>query len=219
MLGGAAMAASLVTWGNVGSGFLMFLGGIGVTAGVIAAGIALTTRREALEQEIVDAARGRSGVDVGRQQQLDDAIDAVKRAKDEPLLPPLYRLRRAADRLSEIAGADLPVPLDARAGDLWQRCLAACLHASELARVGNGLASPSARSALREERAAVLGDIDAALDRLEAALDHVQLAAARRNYDAGDLDALSTDLDRGLAIARRVDDRMAALDSAKDVHG
>ena len=212
------MSAAGATWGHGGASFLLFLGSIGVAAGLIAAGIALTTRREAMEREILDAARGRSGVDAARQQQLDDAIDAAKRAKDEPLLPPLYRLRRAADRLSEIADADLPVPLDTRAAELWQRCLAACLHAIQLARVGHGLATPSARSALREERAAVLSDIDAALNRLEAALDHVQLAAARRNYDGGDLDALSTDLDRGLAIARRVDERMAALDLARDVH-
>ncbi len=218
-LGGLALVIPLLTGDRPGADFLLFLGGLGLVAGAVVAAVRLATAREELEREVRDALRHGKANLVARRQRLDDAMDAAGRAKDQPIDPRLHRLRRALDRLVAVAdeAPDLPVRLEAKAGELWDRCLAACRHATTLLTLGRDLATPAARATIDGERAELLRDADAALDRLEAALDHLQLALARRSFDVAQLVEPSDELDRGLEIARRVDDRMAAVDrSSRD---
>ena len=213
-LGGSAIAAS----GADGS-FLLFTGVSGVLLGVAAAATRLLTRTEVLATEIMREQLAEAAGETDRRQQLDRVRQVVGDARDAIALAKLDRLDSALRRMVPLTlqGATqddrLPLPVGDRLGELWDRCLASLQRAAQLQIVSRTLSTSEARRKLAYEREQLLGDVDAALDRLEAALDHLQVAALTRGGEDGPaLADLTDELDRGLAVARRVEQRLAVLE-------
>ena len=223
---GTATAAVGAAAGGQGGAFLLFAGVSGLVLGAASAATRLLTRTGDLTRDVIRddrraEAEGRGGA--GRPDQL--AAARADAAGDRDSLARLDRLSRALDRMVRLAlddaGGDdatgLPTHIADRVRDLWDRCLAGVGRATLLGRTAGDLATDAARRRVLGDRRDLLGEVDAALDRLDASLDHLRLAAVGQgDATSREIADLTRELDRGLDVARRVDERLARLDRDAD---
>lgn len=223
VMGGAttALGAALVA-GNAAPGkWLAFYGITGVVFGVASAVTRLMTKTTELTLEVMAedrAARADAGT---REAILHEAFRSAEAARDKEARRRLDRLETALDRMTRLAldGAGesqdprLPADLGGRARQLWDKCLAGVRRSVELVDAARDLATADARHRVIAQRKSLLEEVDAAMHRLDKSLDHLRLAVVGSDATASDLADLSDELDRGLEVARRVDERLDALES------
>ena len=117
------------------------------------------------------------------------------------------KLRKALKRL----GPDIAE----RAAALHDAALHAYRRGAEMTPVIDDIDTPAIRDRLSQRRAALLVDADDAVTRLTATLDHAAAAGVERGGPAGDaLREARAALDEGLAVARHIDERIAAFEES-----
>ena len=219
LLGGLTTlaAAAVATGGADGAGFLAFLGVSGLVLGV-GSGVTrllLGTEKLATEAMLEDADKMRERADE-RLFAAESARKQATKSRDAEAAERAARLGRAWERASTLpVGVDerLPVVLGDKIEQLWDSCLGGVQRLVKLGEVGRDLATSDARQRLDAQRATLRGELDVALDRLDAAIDRLQLEAVSQEGGGRALSDMSDELDRGLEVARQVEQRMQRLDS------
>lgn len=213
LLGLCSLAVGWLLGG--GGGFFRFLGGTGVffavgaaaTRALLGRGAAGSSdrRRERLEAEQAEAALA----------ELESRLQVDGDARTADFL---RRLRKLQSRMRTRRIYDDGVPFEAvpevrgNVEELYRACLHSLDRSSTLLRAAGEMATEASRETLRGQRERLLAELQEGIGRLEAAVDYLQAAELRPADPADALARLREELDAGLRIARRVDERMDAFD-------
>jgi hypothetical protein len=189
--------------------------GLGLAAG--AAGCRWLLSGETLEQQALDDLRRRAArkhVDYLKQLRR-----RLRRDRDPRTGKCLKRLHGTHERLDRLdarvlslpAGAKLLAEVVAQAGQLYQSCLELLERSLVLWNTSQQLTTDDARDRLLRSRDQLLDEVDQSIGRLERTLDSLQVAAVRDDQPQDEHARLRAELDEGLAVAQRVQQRMDAL--------
>lgn len=192
-----------------------FLGILGVSGLVIAAGMFVTgavfdTQRIGKDtfDELQQAERqgevnrlNRLAADL-RSVAADGAITYVAKLKSHH-----QRLERG--RRGE--GFSIPDHIADMAEDLYERCVDALQRAVSLGKAMVEMSTDQVRQELGEKVATLLGEVDQGVHQLGLTLDRLQSAALLKD-DTEEISRIREELDTGLQVARRVDQRMQELE-------
>lgn len=130
----------------------------------------------------------------------------------------IQEMRRLYQRLEQAclldtsrAGDVLPEVRD-KAEELYRSCLASLERSLELSVAAQQMATAEARQQVLDARERLLAEIETSIRHLDATLDHLQTAQLRRDDREQSLSQMRTELDMGLAVARRVEARVGELE-------
>ena len=217
---GAAVAAPL------DAGAAGFLAVLGVTGLVIGVGTALTrliVRTRELGREVIDEETGaadlaRAASDRARADRLADLQRRAEAHGDRAVAAAAFRLRdlagrlaRAGDWTGSASAAESASRTADKAAELFESCVASAGRALQLLEASREMATDEGRRRVAVARDGLLGEVDAGIDKVGLALDRLQAAALTRNDPAADLARARDELAAGLAVAQRVEARMAGL--------
>lgn len=131
----------------------------------------------------------------------------------------LKRLQRAYDRLlvSDRWRQDEPNEIFAeirgQSHELYQSCLRLLERSLEIWKASRDMATESARQRLRDSREHLITEVQRSIENLEQTLDHIQTSQLQQGSQLeADAARLREELNEGLAVARRVEERMEQLD-------
>ena len=131
----------------------------------------------------------------------------------------LKKLQRVYDRLlvSDRRQSDEPSEIFAeirlQSNELYQSCLRMLERSLEIWKVSRDLATESARQQLRDSREQLITEVQRSIYNLEQTLDHIQTFQLKQGSQVeADAARLREELSAGLAVARRVEERMEQLD-------
>ena len=131
----------------------------------------------------------------------------------------LKRLQKAYDRLlvSDRWREDEPNEIFAeirgQSHELYQSCLRLLERSLEIWKTSRDMATESARQRLRDSREQLITEVQRSIENLEQTLDHMQTSQLKQGSQLeADAARLREELNEGLAVARRVEERMEQLD-------
>ena len=149
-----------------------------------------------------------------RDRKILDLLREAKHAKDERAEVAVRRLSRASSRIAKLPAASdgvLPVELMDKAKRLWDVCLSGTKRMIALRSALLDMATPEGQRRLGDALEQLAADVGGGLTRLESALDRVQAAVVMHDTPATEIHDIGDELDRGLEIARLVEERMDAF--------
>ena len=202
-----------------GAGFLIFLGLSGAAFGVGWFATRLLGRTDALGKAVAADVEGERGAaEAGR---LDGLARRAEVVGDREVAGHVYQLRQLAGRLdgaeawgrSASVGLEVAVDVLGRSQQLYDSCLASLDRALALRTAAAEMATAEGKSRVLASRQKLLNEVDGGIGRIGLALDRLQAASLTRDA-GGDLPRLRDELDAGLQIARRVEERMGALEQS-----
>lgn len=154
----------------------------------------LAGRKHATLRELRDA------LDLGGDRKAVRDVDTLEQHTD--------RLERGRDGV----GFTIPEGLRPTLNQLRESCVASLRKVVRLGGVAQDLSTDAAKAEVHALRDDLLSDVHDAIGQLGAALDRLQVRAVRDDPGDDELPRLRNELDTQLEIARRVEDRLAALE-------
>jgi len=128
----------------------------------------------------------------------------------------LRELYRRLDRAGVLRGEDPSAALSELCGqavDLYRSCLASLERSQRVGEAAREMSTDEARTRLLELRENLMAEVARSIAQLGSTLDHLQAARVRREISDTQLSALRAELETGLAVARRVEQRMDELEA------
>jgi hypothetical protein len=207
----------LILAGAAGGGPLLVLGGIG---GVLAGVGALLTRWIWNSEDITRKAFDQLQAEAARQEEaaLDDLQRRLEQDDDPRTDETLARLRalyaRARQNTAWAGKMDQRSALEiaAKVEALFRGCVHSLERSLEFWEVARRMSTAQARKSVLEGRERLLDEINKSTEQLARTLDEVQALAVQKRREQ-DLARVRQELDESLAVARRVEERMLALDA------
>lgn len=213
-LGAAALLAAVLT-GNP-TGYLGVLGLASVLFAFASAGIRWTLghdrlRAAANEELETEAARNHTLYLHYLWRRL--RVDGDPRTRQYlEQMRRLYQRMQRAGVLGKRADSRLSPEICEKTERLYQSCLAALERTHDYWTATRQMATAEGRREAVAAREALLAEVGRSLERLNATLDHLQAAALRREDQTEQLASIREELDEGLEVAKRVEERMEELD-------
>ena len=212
-LGAATFTMAVVLHAPLG--FLGFLGLSGILAGV---GIAVTRSIlgwDELTRRAFDELQGESDQS---QAQIIDGLEQALRADHDPRttqsaqeLRRLYRRLERAGVMGDNIDSLLLPEIKNKAEQLYQSCLDSLGRTLELWQAAQEMATPEARKQVLAQREALIGEVDKSVHHLGKTLDHLQTSMLKRDRQDEDLARMREELEMGLQVAQRVEQRIDQL--------
>jgi hypothetical protein len=200
---GAVVASPLVAFGGV----VALLGTAGVAATRWLAGAEAMTEK-AYRQLQAESARQRV-------RELDQLDTQLRRDRDPRTEMHLRRLRELHGLLKE--QPNVPPEVRARCDELFQLGVSALRRTLDMVRKARQVRVVGVHRRLLAEREEVIQEVAEGVRALAAAVDEVSsLQGVRGDDEAGRLAAVREELSRSLDVARRVDDRLRAMEGDVD---
>jgi len=197
-------------------GFFGFLGASGLLFG---AGMAISRWVLAFDRLSQAAfAEMQSESEKNHYAYLDDLQQRLAGDHDPRLAANLAKLRQVYQRLerADLAGddpAEVMLPeIRAQADELYQSCLKSLERVCQQGEVAQQMATPEGRQEVLRWRDQLLEEVSRSVDNLGATLDHLQVAALKRDTREDSPTAIREELERGLGVARKVEQRMDELE-------
>lgn len=126
----------------------------------------------------------------------------------------LYQRMERAGVLGSRVDTRLMPEVREKTEQLYRSCLAALERTHDYWRATRDMGTEEGRREAAAARDALLDEVGQSINRLNATLDHLQTAALRREDPAEQLASIREELDEGLEVAKRVDERMKELDQS-----
>ena len=210
-------ALTAVTAGVAGLAFFTFLGVTGVVFAVGAAVTRLLWRTNELGEAVAADAAGEA--EAAQRAALDGLARRAEVYGDREVAGHVYQLRQLGGRLdkaeqwgrSAAVGLEVAVDVLGKAEQLYQSCLASLDRSLALRTAAAEMATDEGRRRVLDSRQKLLDEVQSGIGRIGLALDRLQAASLTRDAE-GDLPRLRDELDAGLQIARRVEQRMGELE-------
>lgn len=213
-LGGVVSLMALFTGTLIGPSGFVGLGLLAVAAAT--AGYRFFFRRPAIARQLAqEAGDERLKTTIYELRELRRRL----RADGDPRMIGLAdSLRKVHQRLAAIRLAadnparDLLPDLRSKADALWANCLTALRRASELSRASDQMSTGEGRRRMIEARESLVDEAERSVRHLGATLDHLQAASLDRDRPDESLARIREELEQGLEVSRRVEERMKELD-------
>ena len=212
--GAASLALGALT--NGFSGGLVWTGLAAMGVGAAAAAYRWFAAVETLEQQALD--RIRLQAEKEHLDYLKQLRRRLRRDRDPRTGKCLKRLHGTYERLGRLdarvasGGSRTLTEVVAQAKQLYQSCLELLERSLVLWNASQQMSTDDASGKLLESRDQLLDEVDRSIDRLDKTLDGLQVAALNDNDQRGEHSRLRAELDEGLAVAQRVQQRMDALE-------
>lgn len=212
VLGGASLGLAMLL-GSPGGLF----GVVGVCGLLIAAGIAFTRWvyfTGPLAEAVDRALEGQSE----RQQQarLDQLQRQLRDDSDPRAAEAVGKLRQLRSRLQAAMRRPAADPLldevCQKSAELYESCLGNLERVAQQGAAAREMATPEARQTLLRSRGELLDQVARGVEQLGVSVDQLQVSALAGSAGSSDLAKIRTELDAGLEVARRVQERMQDLD-------
>lgn len=126
----------------------------------------------------------------------------------------LYQRMQRAGVLGNQVDSRLLPEIREKTEQLYRSCLAALERTHDYWKAAREMGTEEGRGEASAAREALLDEVGRSIDRLNATLDHLQAVALRREDPAEQLASVRAELDEGLEVAKRVDERMKELDQS-----
>ena len=213
----AGLTAILADWGATGRlGVLAFAGLTGVAVG---AG-ALVTRWLTRSGRLAELAQAEFEAERQREhdQRFAELDRRLGRDGDDRTNQTLAALRELEKRLVELEthedrNRQPPVEVSAKIRELLRSSVHSLDRSAELYETKRNLVTDEARQRVRETREALLDEVDASVDQIIRTLDGLYTLGLDREKPAAHLARVRRELDTSLDVARRVEERVADLES------
>lgn len=124
----------------------------------------------------------------------------------------LYQRMERAGVLGKRVDTRLLPEIREKTEQLYRSCLAALERTHDYWQATRDMATDEGRREAVAGRETLLAEVNRSIERLNATLDHLQAAALRRDDQTQQLTSIREELDEGLAVAKRVEERMEELD-------
>ncbi len=209
-----AAAATVAAFGGAG---MLVAGGIGAVS--FAVPVAIAAGWFALGRDrIAEEARGRllDEADGGQREllrELGRRLVGHGDADGGRLADDLRRLRRRLDEGITGAGFEVDAQLAGTAERLLDASVNALARSLSIHQAKERLHTDEVKAELDRTRAGLMEEVSGGVHALGLMLDKLQTARLRKPV-AGELPAVRSELDAGLAVAERVETRMAELDAS-----
>jgi hypothetical protein len=211
-----AMISAASLW--LASGYTTSTGLVGLAVGGIAIGLAVyrfTVGANRLHSQAVEAARKQSYL--AHRRYLRSFSRKLRRDRDQRTNDALQRLQNVYDRLDKLAAsqetASLFEQLQATTTSLYESSLRMLGRTLDLWDTGQKLATDKAREEIRENRESILGQVQQSIHHLNELLDHVEVQNLKfADADSQQHQELRKQLEEGLEVARRVEERMVNME-------
>ncbi len=206
----------LLAWlAGSATGVLGILGLSGVVLGVGIGARRLLLRRDELVREAREDLKKESAR--SHRAHLRQLHRRLRRDRDPRTGQYLAELRRLYDRLqraglmgSRAASPVLP-EVRTKAEELYRSCVTSMERAVQLWETSQEMATDQAKQQALTSREMLLEEVGKSVRHLGATVDHLQTAGLGRGDEGESLARMREELDQGLEIARRVEQRMAEL--------
>jgi hypothetical protein len=121
----------------------------------------------------------------------------------------LYQRMRSPDVAESNLDVELLGDIREKSQTLYRSCLASLERTAAQWELAQQMATKESRRLVLQAREDLLKEIKRSVEHLGATLDHLQLAALKEGPAGDDLSRTREELERGLEVARRVEQRMA----------
>ena len=143
----------------------------------------------------------------------------IRRDRDPRTSRIVIELQRIYERLCRLESPEpqsdtriLPALHD-QAQQLYGSCLQSLERSYQLWNGARDMATPEARDRLLADRDRMVADVELSIQHLDASLDHLNTAVLRNDEtDTTDQGRLREELEQGLEVARRVEERIDAIE-------
>lgn len=150
------------------------------------------------------------------QSQLDSLRWPLRSDPDPRALASLDKLKRVRQRLDgplrTAPMSPLLAEVRAKAEELYESCVSWLQRAAQQQAAAARMATPEAKQELLRVHGELLGEVAGSVDRLGATVDQIELSVLSQASAGPDLAGIRSELDMGLEVARRVEQRMNELD-------
>jgi hypothetical protein len=212
VVGGVALGLAMVLgspgglFGVVGICGLLFAAGMAFTRWVYVAGPLADT---------MDRARA-SQAERGEQMRLDQLQRQLRDDSDPRTRDNVTKLRQLRSRLQAAlrnpTGDPLLVEVRQKTEELYQSCLGNLERVAQQGVAAREMATAEARETVLRSRGELLEEVTRSVEQLGASIDQIQVSALAQGTGSSDLAKIRSELDVGLEVARRVQERMEDLD-------
>jgi hypothetical protein len=212
------LGAGVVLLALAGSwmGGLAWLGWAALAAGIGWAGWRLTAGRRQVDRAAAEQLRRKLSHE--HREYLRDLRRQVRSDDDGRTTQLIRGLGESFDRLVQqrmFERAEEPqwhAEVREKMASLYRSAVIWVERSIELGAAQQRVRSPEAQQRLARERNELLGEIHTSVQQLDQSLDALQLQQLDRDLPPQTLGQVRADLDRGLEVARRVDERLEALE-------
>lgn len=210
-IAGAIASAVAILLGSY-TGWLFFAGVCGVVFAAGAAATQLIFRTDKLAQSVYEDSVKESRR--AHEAHLTKLAWRLRRDRDDRTEEILDRLHRLYDRLHEVGvfrgerGVGLYPEISEKVVQLYWSCLKSLEQSWEFWKVASELSTPAAREQVLQRREDLLKDIQEGLGDLETTVDNMQTKQLQLGSGEQELTQIREELDTGLQVARRVEQRM-----------
>jgi len=196
-------------------GFLAFLGLTGILAGIGMAATRWVFGFEAISQTAMAEMQGENQrsqtVNLDRLEQ-DLKVDRDSRTAQS--VQDLRRLYRRLDKAGVMGNqTDCPVlpEIKAKAEQLYQSCLDSLARTLEFWRAAQEMATQEGRKQMLDARESLIAEVGKSVYHLGKTVDHLQASMLKRDRQDDSLARMRQELDMGLEVAQRIEQRMDQL--------
>lgn len=212
----ALFGATAAAVGVAAGDFLGFMGFLGVTGVLWGVGAGLTrlllSSRKLGEQVLEEAETGRRDAALARLKQVERRLE---KTRDPRTFAVIRALRHQRHRLFDaVENHAFPVPpeIAGMSQQLYDQCVDSLDRSATLWETARKMATKQAREELMAKREAMLEEVRRGVEQWALTLDRLQAAPIERGDTAEAVARIREELDQELAVARRVDERMTALE-------
>jgi hypothetical protein len=214
VVGAGLFLLAVIGGAPVGTLGLVGLAGMGAAA-VVAAFRWWTARDKYLEKARHDLLRDQQRTEMARLNHLRRQVRADADVRTNRAIGKLRDLyRRLVQVRAEGRPSDAPTvaELQQSAERLYRSCLAALERSLAQWDAAQQMTTEESRGQMLASREALLAELDESIGHLGRTLDHLQAMPLKHDPRGEDLARVREELDMGLAVARRVEQRMDELD-------
>ena len=147
------------------------------------------------------------------------------RDDDDPRTDRLFKdLTRLNERMTRLGvtessgGSEAVVDIREKAVELYRCCLISLERTLVLHDAAEEMATTEARDRLLAEREQLLGEVGGSVAHLGATLDHLHTLQLKRHQSSEELTRMRQELEMGLEVAQRVEQRMESLQRELSPH-
>jgi type I site-specific restriction endonuclease len=198
--------------------FIAFLGITGVLFGAAVATTRWMLKLDQLAQRTAEDLQSPMDRDHNAYlNQLAKRLRADKDPRNDQQLEQLRHLYARLERagvLGDNSNAELLSEIREKAERLYRSCLASLERTVDLGDLAREMATAEFRDRVLRSREELLREIDRSIHHLGATVDHLQAGALHIGAESEELSKMRHELDFGLQVARRVEERMARFDES-----
>ncbi len=213
---GLGLASWLLgTMAGDGGGFFVFLGISGVLFGVGAAVTRWVVDGQRIQRAAAEQYRDESDRD--HEQFLNDLGRRLQLDGDERTNQQLAVLTRLHRRMRRVGIFDAKISVDImpdikdKIEQLYRSCLSSLERSLELRNAAEEMMTESARTRVFDSRESLIAEVGNTIEHLGATIDFLQTSKLEKDGDRN-LSNMRQELEYGLDVARRVEDRIQDLE-------